>query len=209
MHLKYQDLNRMHVDSETDSFSEDRYRQFFRFFPDHAKSVLDLGCNIGRGGCMLKQIDPSLRIWGFDCLQERLDRVPPGVFEDTICGLAHDIPVGDCRFDVVVAGEILEHIYPVDVMATLAEVFRVLKIGGRLLLTTPNPAYVRRRIRRESVLGGAHVSQHRHQTMRMMLRLIGFTGIRIYGSGKASRILGYRTPFLSLYGSYMAVGDKH
>ncbi|HQP88205.1 MAG TPA: class I SAM-dependent methyltransferase [Thermoanaerobaculia bacterium] len=208
MRFTYQELNRVHSHSETDLFTKDRYRQFHRFFPRHVESILDLGCNTGRGGRALKEVDRGLHIWGLDCLQDRLERVPPGVYEGTFCSGADDIPVKDGSFDVVVAGEFIEHLYSIDVDRALAETFRVLKIGGRLLLTTPNPRYLRRRLSRYTVLGGAHVSQHYHEVVRLRLKMAGYSRIRIYGSGKVTRYLGYRVPILSLYGSYLVIGDK-
>jgi len=47
------------------------------------------------------------------------------------------LPVADGLFDVVLCCEVLEHM-DVDPMFMLAEVNRVLKVGGRLILTTPN-----------------------------------------------------------------------
>lgn len=43
--------------------------------------------------------------------------------------------------DVVVAGEFIEHLVYHDFIFSLKEFFRVLRPGGRLLLTTPNPEY--------------------------------------------------------------------
>jgi hypothetical protein len=37
----------------------------------------------------------------------------------------------------------------------------------------------------------------------------GFSRIRIRGSGRVSRHLGPRFPILAMYGSYLAIGDKH
>jgi SAM-dependent methyltransferase len=45
------------------------------------------------------------------------------------------LPFAEDAFDVVWAGEVLEHV--ADVVGLLAEVRRVLRWGGRLLLTTP------------------------------------------------------------------------
>ena len=205
----YEALNSLQLISEQDSFTGDRYRQFYKFFPDSHQHVLDLGCNIGRGGWVLKQMDKSLQISGLDCVKDRLTRIPEGIYSKTIYGLSTDIPVANNTYDVVVAGEVLEHLYPGDIDETLMEIFRVLKVGGRLLLTTPNPKDIKRKAFGKSVLGGCHVSQHFHDVLKWRLKLIGFSRVRIYGSGKVSRYLGYRFPFLSLYGSYLATGDKH
>lgn len=205
----YEALNSLQLISEKDSFTRDRYRQFHKFFPAEATSVLDLGCNIGRGGQVLKDLDDSLQISGLDCVEERLTRIPRGIYSKTIYGLSTDIPVADNTYDVVLAGEILEHLYPGDIDETLMEIFRVLKVGGRLLLTTPNPNDIKRKIRGKSILGGCHVSQHFHDVLKWRLKLTGFSRVRVVGSGKVSRYLGYRFPFLPLYGSYLAMGDKH
>ena len=47
-----------------------------------------------------------------------------------------DIPVEDAAFDIVISCETIEHV--VDPLRALREVCRVLRPGGRLLLTTPN-----------------------------------------------------------------------
>jgi hypothetical protein len=44
------ELNRAQEISEVDTFTESRYRQFVRRFQDHTQTVLDVGCNTGRGG---------------------------------------------------------------------------------------------------------------------------------------------------------------
>ena len=204
----YEALNSLQLISEQDSFTGDRYRQFYKFFPANRQHVLDLGCNIGRGGWVLKKLDRSLQISGLDCVKDRLTRIPEGIYNKTIYGLSTDIPVASNTYDVVVAGEILEHLYPADIDETLMEIFRVLKVGGRLLLTTPNPSDIKRKARGHSVLGGCHVSQHHSDVLKWRLRLIGFSRVKVYGSGKVSRFLGSRFPFLSLYGSYLAMGDK-
>jgi predicted SAM-dependent methyltransferase len=106
-----------------------------------------------------------------------------------------------------VAGEFIEHLYPSDVDRTLAEIFRVLRIGGQVMLTTPNPSDIKRRLRGRSILGGAHVSQHHADALKMKLRMTGFSSVRILGSGKVSRHLGPHFP-LPIYGSYLALGRK-
>jgi SAM-dependent methyltransferase len=141
-------------------------------------------------------------------VQERLDELPEA-YREGVYGLSNEIPKDDCVFDAVVAGEFLEHLYPVDVDPTLSELQRVLKIGGRLLLTTPNPYYLKNKIKNESVYAVSHLTQHFPEVLRLRLKLHGFSRVKIYGSGKVSRYLGYYFPFRLVYGSYLITGDKY
>lgn len=207
MENNYEALNRLQPESEVDPFTEDRYRQFYKFLPKGTRSVLDIGCNTGRGGSVLKELDSNLQVYGLDAVSDRLDRLPENVYEMGVHGYSTKIPNNDGTYDAVVAGEFIEHIYQADVDQTLGEIFRVLKVGGRLLLTTPNPSDIKRKMRGRSILGGAHVSQHFSDTLKLKLRMAGFSQVRIHGSGKVSRHVGSRFP-LFIYGSYLAMGDK-
>jgi hypothetical protein len=40
------------------------------------------------------------------------------------------------------------------------------------------------------------------------MRLIGFSNISIFGSGRVSSYLGQRFPWRAVYGSYLIQGDK-
>ncbi|WP_457095919.1 methyltransferase domain-containing protein [Lysobacter sp. P5_B9] len=207
MKANYEQLNIGQPESETDPFTEDRYRQFEQFIPSVAKSILDVGCNTGRGGRILKERRPHLRIAGMDAVQSRVQSLSSEVYSDRLHGLSTQIPSVDDSFDAVLAGEFIEHLYFSDVLSTLGEMFRVLRVGGRLLLTTPNPGDIKRRLRGRSILGGAHVSQHHPDSLKSLLRMSGFSNVRVHGSGKVTRYLGSRAP-LVLYGSYLIRGDK-
>lgn len=207
MEKNYEALNLTQTGSEHDPFTADRYRQFYRFLPKGARGVLDIGCNTGRGGSVLKGLNRNLMIHGLDAVRDRLDRLPKNAYEEGVHGYSTKIPKEDNTYDVVMAGEFIEHIYQADVDQTLGEIFRVLKIGGRLMLTTPNPGDIKRKLRGRSILGGAHVSQHFPDMLKLKLRMAGFSRVRIYGSGKVTRYIGSRFP-LFIYGSYLAVGDK-
>ncbi len=75
-------------------------------------------------------------------------------------------------------------------------------------MTTPNPDYIRLKLTGKSVLGGAHLSQHRIDELSESLKKIGFTNIIVKGSGKVSRILGENFPYISFYGSYLLDAEK-
>ncbi|MGE5656093.1 MAG: hypothetical protein ACM37W_05710 [Actinomycetota bacterium] len=77
-----------------------------------------------------------------------------------------------------------------------------------MLLTKPNPHSLRLKLTGSSVLGGAHVSQHTPETLQPELKKVGFSRIKIFGSGKVSRYLGEIFPCFAGYGSYLEIGDK-
>lgn len=78
-----------------------------------------------------------LRRQGFAGLQisdflKDAEIVPAGLgFHQNLCGLTY----GDSCFDLVICNDVFEHVY--DLPKALAEVFRVLVSGGRLLATFP------------------------------------------------------------------------
>jgi ubiquinone/menaquinone biosynthesis C-methylase UbiE len=208
LHGSYELKNRVTLQEEEDDFTPDRYRQFYAMFPAKSKRVLDIGCNTGRGGAILKHLDNTLEISGLDCVQERLDRLPMG-YSIKLYGLSTYIPIEDQAFDVVVAGEVLEHLYPSDVDNTLCEIQRVLRIGGRFLMTTPNPHYIKSKIHHNTIYGTYHLTQHFPKSFIVRMAMHGFSNVRIFGSGRVSKYVGRHFPVLSVYGSYMICGDKY
>ena len=203
---KYASQNLEQHISESDPFTVERYEQFHAFMPKGARAILDVGANTGRGGQRLAELD-GYEITALDCVQSRLDALPKS-YHSAICGLTNTIPADDRSFDAVLAGEFLEHLYPSDVDPTLCEFQRVLKIGGRLLMTTPNPDYIRLKLGGGTVYGVSHLTQHWPHILKNRLALHGFSRVKVYGSGKVSRYLGYYVPAMMLYGSYLIVGDK-
>lgn len=201
-------LNREQEVSETDTFTERRYKQFVRHFRRDTQTVLDVGCNTGRGGAVMKAINPSLQITGLDCVPERIEALNPAHYQRRICAFTQDITLPNDSFDAVVAGEFIEHVPPDLVFPTLCEFFRLLRPQGLLLLTTPNPHYLKNKLTGASVLGGAHISQHRPRNLRRRLEDIGFSHIRTKGSGRVSTALGERFPVLAVYGSYLTEAVK-
>jgi ubiquinone/menaquinone biosynthesis C-methylase UbiE len=204
----YELQNAEQVISEHDDFTPERYRQLFSLFTANARKVLDVGCNTGRGGIVLKSLNGELAITGLDCVEQRLAALP-AEYSNKIYGLSTDIPADDRSFDIVVAAEFLEHLYPADVDRTLCEMQRILAIGGRLLLTTPNPYYLQNKLFHKTTYGVSHLTQHFPKTLAFRMKMHGFANVRICGSGRVSKYIGQHIPILALYGSYIAYGDKY
>jgi 2-polyprenyl-3-methyl-5-hydroxy-6-metoxy-1,4-benzoquinol methylase len=202
------ELNRAQQISEEDVFTERRYKQFVRRFHERTNKVLDVGCGIGRGGSVMKTILPGLDITGLDCIPERIARLDLSIYNSSICSFTQTIPLASESFDAIVAGEFIEHVPPQLVFPTLCEFFRLLRLKGLLLLTTPNPHYLVNKFRRRSVLGWAHVSQHHPKSLKRRLEDVGFSRVRMRGSGRVSILLGERFPLFAAYGSYLAEATK-
>lgn len=202
-------LNRAQEHSEIDPFTERRYEQFAGQLGREVGRVLDVGCNTGRGGAVLKQLRPDFEIVGLDCVPERLAALSGDVYHDVVCAFANEIPLGDATVDAIVGGEFIEHVSPEQIDKSLCEFFRILKLKGRLMLTTPNPYYLKNKLRHLSVLTEpSHRTQHFPECLKWRMRTVGFSNVRILGSGKMSNYLGMHFPIRSVYGSYLISGDK-
>lgn len=201
--------NRAQEQSEGDTFTEERYRQMYRQFPPQTVDIMDVGCNTGRGGAILHELNPRLRIVGLDCVSERIARLNPNHYCDSVLGFSTSIDRPDKSFDAIVGGEFIEHVPPIQIEPTLCEFFRILRLRGRLILTTPNPYFLKNRLRGTSVLlEDSHVTQHYPESLRSRMLQIGFSRVKILGSGRLTRYLGARFPLRSAYGSYLITGDK-
>jgi ubiquinone/menaquinone biosynthesis C-methylase UbiE len=204
---QYEQENLRQEEAEHDTFTIERYQQFVRHLPIETRVVLDIGCSTGRGGLEIEKARPGIELWGIDVVQSRLDELPPA-YTNRVRGLSTDIPLPDGAVDVVVAGEFLEHLQARDVDPTICEFQRVLRVGGRLIITTPNPSSLRLRLAHMSVYGPGHLTQHFASTLRFRLKMHGFRDVRTFGTGKTSRYVGTHVPLLPLYGSYMMRADK-
>jgi ubiquinone/menaquinone biosynthesis C-methylase UbiE len=101
--------------------------------------VLDLGCGTGYGSKML--YDANNNVYGIDVSQSAINYAKsnyPG--PEYICCSAEKLPFEDGYFDAITAFEVIEHVSnPYD---TLSEIYRVLKRGGSLFISTPNPRHL-------------------------------------------------------------------
>jgi ubiquinone/menaquinone biosynthesis C-methylase UbiE len=110
-----------------------------RVFDLHgAKRILDAGCGAGQlTGHLAKYADSDASITACDLSVEMLLRARQRLANPAIQFVLGDItqlPFADASFDCVTCGYALEHLP--DPRSGLAELARVLRVGGRLLLLT-------------------------------------------------------------------------
>lgn len=97
-------------------------------------SALDVGAGKGRFARILQQHHPAAHVVCFDLALEMLRRVDPNL--GTCAGSMTALPFASGSFDGVYATESLEH--AVDIEAAVAEMCRVLRPGGRLVIIDKN-----------------------------------------------------------------------
>ena len=119
---------------------EHYHRYAFALELVHGKTVLDIASGEGFGAALLAQ--RAQIVFGVDVSVEavthatrRYRHIPNLQFTEGSCG---KIPCGDASMDVVVSFETIEHISGQE--AFLAEVRRVLKPDGILIISSPNKA---------------------------------------------------------------------
>lgn len=106
------------------------------------KKVLDLGCGRGVWGYLLRvQRDVSkAQIIGLDASDYSLSFVNKHrVYTKTIkADIRKKLPFSDKSFDFIICSEVIEHIVKKDGEKLLSEINRLIKPGGRVIVTTPN-----------------------------------------------------------------------
>ena len=108
--MNYEDLNKQQKESEIDTFTLERYRQFARHITRRNIKILDVGCNTGRGGKILKEMITSSSIVGVDIVESRLQKVEPDVYDELMYLSIMEINSSyNDTFDYVVAGEVVVH----------------------------------------------------------------------------------------------------
>jgi 2-polyprenyl-3-methyl-5-hydroxy-6-metoxy-1,4-benzoquinol methylase len=151
--------------------------------------VLDVGCGEGRFAAEL--VRAGMTVIGVDVAEEPLRRARarhPGL-DVRIVSADGPWPLEDASFNVVWAGETIEHV--ADTAGWLSEVRRVLRSGGSLLLSTP--AHGRLAMLGMAISGhrldahfdprGDHLRFYTPRTLRRLLEDFGFEGIDVRAAG--------------------------
>lgn len=142
-------------------------REFFQRYIKPTDTVLDIGAGYGE---FINNIVCARRV-AVDLNEETLSHAAPGV--EAILSPSTDLgSLADGTVDVAFASNFFEHLSrKEEVLATLAEIRRVLRSGGRVLILQPNIRYV----------GGAYwdfFDHHLPLTERSLVEALELVGLR-------------------------------
>jgi 2-polyprenyl-3-methyl-5-hydroxy-6-metoxy-1,4-benzoquinol methylase len=163
-----------------------------RFLLEHVSPgarVLDVGS--GEGVFAAELARAGAHVVGIDVAEEPLRRARarhPKLDLRLVDGEG-EWPLPDAGFDVVWAGEVIEHV--ADTATWLSEVRRVLRSGGALLLSTPahgrltlaRMALSRRAFEERFEPRGEHLRYYAAGTLRGLLRDFGFHEVQVRHAG--------------------------
>ncbi len=154
------------------------------------KRVLDIGC---RDGALTRFFAEGNQVLGVDIDQQSLSEAAKLGIETRIVDLNGEWQeLGERRFDVVVAGEVLEHLYyPGKVAGRVAE---RLNPGGKFIGSVPNAFSLKNRLRyltgtkRHTPLSDpTHITQFNVSELKVILKQ-HFRTVEIRGLGRYKKL---------------------
>lgn len=176
------------------------YQEKINFFLEELKrynkkdkriKILDIGCNDGE---LIKKYTKFGQVLGIDISKKAIKECKKKGLPCKLSDIESLPPKYNNYFNVVIAGDIIEHIFDTD--RFLLKIHKVLKKDGKLLLTTPNLASLGRRIlllfgknpfikystklpSKEFNVG--HIRYYTPNNIKEQLKESGFRNIKIYG----------------------------
>jgi cyclopropane fatty-acyl-phospholipid synthase-like methyltransferase len=155
--------------------------------PTPADRVVDLGC--GWGTFELALADRVAEIVGVDFSERAIELCRRRLATDPranvrfVCADAAATGLGSGAYDLVIAADLFEHLYPADSARVAAEAYRLLAPGGRVAVWTPHRGHVLEILKNRNIVLERDVTHVDYKSMEAMKRLLsdaGFTIERAY-----------------------------
>jgi cyclopropane fatty-acyl-phospholipid synthase-like methyltransferase len=180
----YFEGNADHLQDMESAFQRYRVRKVLEIHqPGPDDRVADLGCGWGTFGFALAPrvrevvgIDFSER--SIELCEERLARRPTPNLRFR-CADAGDTGLEARSFDLVLAADLFEHLYPEDSRRVVAEAFRLLRPGGRFSVWTPHRGHILEHLKNHDILLKRDVSHVDYKSMARMTGLLEEAGFEI------------------------------
>lgn len=186
-------------------------------------TVLDVGC--GNGHLLYQLADRYRNLVGLEYSAHRLEHAKLNLPKDRftpVLGSAEDMSeLATGSIDCIVSADTIEHIP--DVYRAADELFRVLKAGGKLVMNTPNIAFLKKRVLlmlgrfpstsqpneglgNDILFDGGHLHYFTYRSLSLLLERVGFEIEKRVGYGALGRVHDIYPPLLS--GGVQLVASK-
>jgi len=159
-----------------------KWSKLKKFIPQESGiTILDFGCGAGQILKEIQKINPRAKLIGLDVSEKALGEAKKELPGAEFYGIndGEKVPVSDNSVDFIFSSEVIEHIY--DTENAVSEVNRILKPGGKLLLTTPYHGFIKNLIillsgKFDSHFNptGPHVRFFSKRTLSNLLKKFGF-----------------------------------
>ena len=166
--------------------------------PDPGARVVDLGC--GWGTFSFEMGKQAADVVGVDFSAKSIDLCHRRLVLDPrdnlrfLCADAGDTDLEAGAWDLVVAADLFEHLYPDDSRRVVAEAYRLLRPGGRFSVWTPHRGHVLEILKNHDVLLSRDVSHVDYKSMERMTGMMREAGFEIERAYYAeSHLPGLRT----------------
>jgi 2-polyprenyl-3-methyl-5-hydroxy-6-metoxy-1,4-benzoquinol methylase len=187
-----------HLTDPTSRFHRYRIAKVLEIYdPAPEEQVVDLGCGWGTFGFALS--DRVAEVVGVDfseksvaICEQRLTRTPrPNVRFH--CADAGDTGLEAAAYDLVIAADLFEHLYPEDSGRVAREAFRLLKPGGHFSTWTPHRGHILEVMKNHDIVLKRDVSHVDYKSMDRMKTLLSEAGFEIERAYYAeSHLPGFR-----------------
>jgi SAM-dependent methyltransferase len=173
-----------HLTDHESPFQRYRVRKVLEIHPPGPSDrVVDLGCG---WGTFTFALAPRVReIVGVDFSERSIEictqrlRGEPRDNVRFVCADAGDTGLGTEAYDVVVAADLFEHLYPKDSARVAREAFRILRRGGRFAVWTPHRGHFLEALKARDILLKRDVTHVDYKSMEGMKRLLVGAGFDI------------------------------
>lgn len=184
---------------------------------DNGERLLDVGC--GDGSLIFKAREKFTQLYGIDISPSRIEEANQMAvkkndggnnFHFSVCNINEKIDFQDNLFDSVISIAVIEHVFAP--YCVVAEIYRVLKLGGIFIIDVPNIAYIRHRIHllfgklpitsspynwKEIGWDGGHLHYFTKNALCKMLEECGFRILKVSGSGLFADFRNFYPPLLT------------
>lgn len=157
--------------------------------PSPEDRVLDMGC--GWGTISFAFAPRAREVIGVDFSRRSVEICEEGRkargLENVrfLCTDAGDTGLEDDAFDLVVAADLLEHLYPEDTERVVREAFRVLRPGGRFSIWTPHRGHLLEVLKNNGILLKPDPSHVDYKSLERIKAYLDAAGFEVEDAGYA------------------------